>query len=797
MVRGLPGVLLLSVCLHAATTLTDLSRQIREASLDPDECYRVRDISFSKDDARLYLTDGYLIFGKPIGGVRTSAVFTTEVEGGDAELLVIAPSRGERQSLAAATGSPNLDEHFHAAVFLFGDNTYQQLMEQIRANPFPKKSPEMGMLMVEKWDAGVRNLASSFETRLVEDLLSSQREQSGFFAALLNGRKLHNFDLIYDPREAEQLMIGQTVTRDQRAVFDVWTSFETLPFRKHTRVPLETTLALKDFRIDATVESDLRLRAVTRVKVTPAVGSERALPFQISRRMRVTAALIDGQPAEVLQRESVRSGLLWGEGNERFLVLPALPLQAGREYEVELRHEGEVIFDAGNQVFSVGARGGWYPNHNMQFAHYDVTFRYPKDLDLVTAGEITSDKTDGAWRVTRRETTAPIRLAGFNLGHYLRENVARAGYTVEVCANQKVEKSLQPGPHRTGVARDVPIWSRRQSADVMGPLSPIVPNPAARLPELATEVSAALEFMSANFGPPPLRHLVVSPVPGTFGQGFAGLIYLSTLSYLRAQERPVVLNAGGHSFFTDLLQAHETAHQWWGNVVTSAGYRDDWIMESLANYSALLYLEKRSGRRSIDLMLDEYRNRLLSKTAASQTLESTGPIILGPRLETAQSPFAWQFITYGKGSWILHMLRSRIGDQRFIAMLGEIRRRYEWKAISTEQFRELAAEFLPPKSHDPKLESFFEQWVYGTGIPTLKLTYTVRGKAPNLKLTGTISQTEVEDDFSAEVPVEIQFANRRQVTWVETANEPVTFTVTVPEAPVRVALDPGFDILRK
>jgi hypothetical protein len=71
-------------------------------------------------------------------------------------------------------------------------------------------------------------------------------------------------------------------------------------------------------------------------------------------------------------------------------------------------------------------------------------------------------------------------------------------------------------------------------------------------------------------------------------------------------------------------------------------------------------------------------------------------------------------------------------------MLSELRRRHEWKPISTEQFRELAAGFLPPKSRDPKLEAFFEQWVYGTGIPTLKLAYTVRGKAPNLKLTGTI-----------------------------------------------------------
>jgi hypothetical protein len=466
---------------------------------------------------------------------------------------------------------------------------------------------------------------------------------------------------------------------------------------------------------------------------------------------------------------------------------------------VEMQHEGEVIFDAGNSVYSIGARGGWYPNHNMQFARYDIQFRYPKDLDLVTAGNIVSERTEGSRRITRRVTAAPIRLAGFNLGHYIRERVTRSGYTVEVCANQKVEKSMQSGPNRTGLAPSpIPGWAKRQSIEVMGPLTPAPPNPSGRLPELASEVMSALEFMSARFGSPPLNNLIVSPVPGAFGQGFGGLVYLSTLSYLLPHERPVYLSERGQSFFTDLLQAHETAHQWWGNVVTSAGYRDDWIMESLANYSALLYLEKRSGRHTLDVMLDEYKIRLLSKTAPSnETLESAGPIVLGSRLQSAEAPLAWQFITYGKGSWIIHMLRRRLGDERFIAMLHELRLRYEWKPVDTEQFRELAASFLPPKSTDPKLEAFFEQWVYGNGIPTLKLSYTVRGKAPALKVMGTITQTDVDEDFSAHVPVEIQSAQGKQVIWVETANEPATFSVPVSQTPLHVVLDPAFDILRK
>ena len=55
--------------------------------------------------------------------------------------------------------------------------------------------------------------------------------------------------------------------------------------------------------------------------------------------------------------------------------------------------------------------------------------------------------------------------------------------------------------------------------------------------------------------------------------------------------------------------------------------------------------------------------------------------------------------------------------RQFTKMLTELRRRYEWKTIDTEQFRLLCAEFVPKGSPDPKLENFFDQWVYGTGIP--------------------------------------------------------------------------------
>jgi hypothetical protein len=419
-------------------------------------------------------------------------------------------------------------------------------------------------------------------------------------------------------------------------------------------------------------------------------------------------------------------------------------------------------------------------------------------------GDTVEDRIEGDMRVVRRRTSAPVRFAGFNLGDFVHAKVERGAYVVDVCANRKLEPSLQPRPSVMvpQVLSPTAGMPRRRSdpMEAQIPIEPPPPDPLAHLQTLAGEVASAMEFMTARFGPPALPHLTVSPIPGAFGQGFPGLIYLSTLVYLKAIPGARVGNAGAsvELFFQDVLQAHETAHQWWGNRVTPATYRDNWLMEALANYSALLYLEKRRGTHSLEVMLVNYRDSLLARNEAGQVVDSAGPIVLGTRLETSQEPRAWRTITYSKGSWIMQMLRGRMGDQRFLALLAEIARRYDRKDITTEEFRLLAAEYLPPKTDDPKLESFFEQWVYGTGIPAIKLAWSVKGTAPNLRLTGTVTQSGVDKSFTASVPVEITIAKGRTVTqWVRSADVPVTFTVALKAAPLKVSLDPHYALLRK
>ncbi|HSW48941.1 MAG TPA: M1 family aminopeptidase [Bryobacteraceae bacterium] len=779
---------------------SELAGQIREAGLDPDECYRVRDLSFTREDLRFYFTDGYLIFGKPVDGRRRAAVFAAEEDAGDAEVLVFPPTRSERMSLAKSANSPNLNEHFRQAVMLFSDDTYEVIFKQIQEAAEVAKSPEMGVLLEQNWNGVVRNLASSFETRIVGDALSGRGADEGFFFSTVTGDRLGNFDLMYDPQRSEQIAIGRVALRGSTSYFDIWTSFEARSFRNRSRSLPAQDFRLANYRLDATLEPGLNLKVSTRVTVTPAQTGIRVLAFSFSPHMRVTSATIGGQPAECFQRDALRESLLRG-GDATLLLLPPLSLERGKPYEVEFRHEGKVIHSAGNNVYYVGSRDNWYPNLLSEFSTYDVFFRYPKELDLVVAGEVVEEGILGDSAYTHRRITTPVRLLGFNLGTYERLGVTRGPYTFNVYANRFIEPGLRATvkPTYSVVPQLVidPATRRRTVVSVATEMPGRPADPASQLKGLAAEVASAFEFFAGRFGPPPLRELTVSPIPAGFGQGFPGLVYLPTVAYLRPEERPAALASEYQQFFySDILHAHEVAHQWWGNTVGTDRPQDFWLMEAMANYSALLYLERRKGAKALDSVLEGYRKRLVSPAADGRARESIGPIIWGPRLHSSQAPDAWQAIVYEKGSWIIHMLRRRLGEEKFLAFLSDLTKRYSRQALTTEQFRALAAKYVPPGTPDASLDVFFDNWVYATGIPTVQMESSIRGKGAAYTVTGKLTQSGVDADFTAWFPVEIQFrAGKPVVHWVKTDSEPVTFSVALKQQPLKVVLDPSGSVL--
>ena len=771
MPRWFPIALILCLCCAiraetappALSTAAELGLLLAHNELDPEACYRVNDLKIAREDVSVYLTSGYLILAKKVNGVRPAALFSADVDAGDAEVVVMPPNRGERLSLASFTGSPNLDEHFRVGLMVFSDDTgaeLEKLVEQdAREHNGYRRDSGVASQLAAKWNEPLRNLAGNFAVRMVQDLLSPGTP--GFFFLATAGSTLGNFDIVYDPTLPDQIVIGQVNEHNQKTYFDTWTAFAGRAARASTNNQVWAPLRAEDYRIEADLDDSLGMHAITRVKVIPAATAGRALPFLISGQMRVTGVKIDGVAAEVYQKPSLRAGPAWSGNDEVFLVAPAVPLQAGQPYEFEFHHEGNVITESGKGMYFVGARGTWYPHPAVDLTRFDLTFHFPKALDLVATGDVVEKHTDGDRRTLRFRSGEPIRFAGFNLGRYQRKCVSRDGFRIEVCANTPDEENL------VGVTETAP-----------------------RMEAIANEVFSALEYMTSQYGPPPMRSLTVSPIPTSFGQGFPGLIYLSTLAYLNPAQRPREARADEYAevFYSELMAAHETAHQWWGNLVSPATSRDDWLMEALANYSALMYLEKMKGRDTLDKILEDYRRHLTVKAPDGREVESAGPITWGLRLSSSQFPDAWRVITYEKGSWIIHMLRVRLGDERFRAFLAELCRRYRFQALTTDQFRKLAASYLPPRSKDPQLETFFDAWVYGTGIPILRLKYAIRGTT----VTGAVEQSGVPDDFSALAPVEIRTGAQKTILeWVETGSDPTQFSRLLTEKPLAVALQPG------
>jgi hypothetical protein len=785
----------------AGPTVAETARAVKGAGLDPDQCYRVRDLSLYKDDIKLYFNDGYLIFSKPVAGQRIAAVFSGDVEGGDGEVILLPPQRGERQSLARFTGSPNLNEHFARALLVFTDDSARSLLESIEKGS-GRKTPEMAPLLTEQWLPVVSNILDSFAPRITADLLTPARTD-GILLAALAGKTLGNFDVIYDPASSEQILAGQLMEHNQRVVYDIWTRFAARRFRTGSasspHVTAEPPFALTQFRIEASLDENLRLRAVTRA--TLKVGSQplRALPFEVSRAEQITAARIDSAPAELLISESTRSRALRTDENDVFLLGTPDSLAPGSVHQVEFEHEGALITSAGNGVYSVGARSSWYPRGGSAFADYDLVFRYPRRLTLVTPGDIVSDTTDGDWRITERRTPVPIRVAGFNLGNYEKVSVTAAGLTVDVFGNRSLDPALQPPPRTATVTRIIPGGPRRPPREELTTILQTVPppDPLARLNIVAADVSACFQYFTGLFGPPPLKTLTVSPIPGTFGQGFPGLVYLSTLSYLDPKERPAeTRNAVLQTFFSDLMVAHEVAHQWWGNVVMSKSYQDEWLVEALANYSALLWLEKKKGSKALEEVLAGFQADLLKTGEESQTVESAGPLTWGYRLEASKTSEAYRVITYEKGAWVLHMLRKRLGNERFLKVLAELRREYQFRGVSTADVLDQVKKNLPAGVSTGSMDAFFENWVYSTGIPTLRVKYSVKGAAPAWKVSGTVEQSAVDDNFSVDVPVQIQFAKGApQTVWVRTSSELASFSATLKQPPVRVDIPAGSGVL--
>jgi hypothetical protein len=809
-IRLVVGVLLAASAAAAQDSPHQVFQALNALRVDSDRVYFIRDIHLRRDAVRLAFDEGKLAFLKPYQGRITGAVFV-----GRGRVVVMPRDPAEKQSLAHYLGAPLLDQAFTRAYLRFTDDTGESLLRQLEDEAV---RPARDVGFAEIWDSTLGNLNLSHSLRILADLVS-ENSRPYFYAGLI-GEVSGPFDMLVDYRRPEPISLGQVRWSAGMRFYDVWASFAST----YITAPPPDPFQPFEFNIETHILADASLEGHTDLKLKVVSGGERLVALELSRHLKISQVTdAAGQALPFFQNEEISRAEMAQRGNDSvFIVLPQAP-RKGDTFTLRISYRGNVIADAGNGVYFVGDRGSWYPHlaGADHFARFTLSFRWPAKLTLVATGRKLEEHEEGEWRTSRWESEGLFPVAGFNLSDYVLEVVDSARPRLELYANRLLEQALASRFRARSIP---PLIMRTQPEQPPRPgtpprVPPLVlpdpppPSPAAQLKELSRNFIEAIRFYEKTHGPFPFERLAITQIPGSFGQGWPGLLYLSTLSFLapEAQGRAGI-GRRSQEHFTELLPFHELAHQWWGNVVSWPSYRDQWILEGLANYMAVLHADsKKPQDRLLNIWLERFRDDLAAKIPGSDaTVEETGPLTLGFRLRSSKFPEAYNTIIYAKGAWTFHMLRMMLrdpaakdSDARFNKLLQTLLRDYRYRGLSTADLKREVEKVMTPAmalEGGHSMDWFFDQWVHGTGIPRYALSVDLRpqGKGETFLIRGKLKQTDVPESFTAPVPLYATRALGKPVLLgtIVTSGRETSFQFTTRFRPGRILVDPNLTLLR-
>ncbi len=231
------------------------------------------------------------------------------------------------------------------------------------------------------------------------------------------------------------------------------------------------------------------------------------------------------------------------------------------------------------------------------------------------------------------------------------------------------------------------------------------------------------------------------------------------------------------------LNAHELAHQWFGNKITCGSWQDIWLNEGFATYFAGLPLETMYHGK----YWEEWKSNTLKHALANNSLSifvmdtSTFQRIFDPEL------------SYAKAAYVLHMLRGQVGDHHFFngirTYLSDPDLAYQ-TALTDDFFKHME------QASGTSLTSFKEQWIYGIGYPNFNIEWDQINSQLEIRLRQTTSNS-TPSFFNLSVPILV--LGESDSTWVSAhalQNEDffywdINFEVT------QVIIDPNKDLISK
>ncbi len=804
------AMLFAPVCLLAQNSDANY-RALRDGKLA--ESFTAENIVLQRDAGTITFKSGELSFQAPVLNRPAVAVFTGQ---GHFHLKPAVASESAR--LRFTTGAPEVDEDFDAALLYFTDGTPAEIRSQAKSGPVsPKNEAEF-----QKFHSQLRARTETPRTT-TEALMFGQQipnldaeiladlynpAPAGSFIALMHAHKHPHLRFLVRPQGAvpgmgpdEVALINVDSGETQDGIWYMAHSIAEIQAHANSSSEERRSIAPQNYTMDVHVGKNDRLAAKAAIRFKALRDGDRVIAFSLLPNLRVSAATVDGAPAGFIQ-EGIK------QDAELSIILPQATVK-DHVYTATLDYEGnKVVFKEGGGNYSVGARENWYPAVSAfrDRATYDITFHSPKRLTLVGVGKLVSEKREGDELISEWKSDQPLPVAGFNYGDFKKKD------RIDDVSKLSLEAyaTTEPPDWLKSVNQPSSVGLHQMGDDSDG--RGMVLTPSAMAQQVLTDAQNSVRIYTQWYGPNTYGRLAVTQQPAFFfGQSWPTLVYLPISAFLDPTQRWQLLGQNTFRFskeFINVVTAHEVAHQWWGDSVGWASYHDRWLSEGFADFSAGLFLENTLPKGDdCQKFWESERRALLEKNEFGNRANDVGPLWMGERLDSFKANDADRRITYSKGAFVLHMLRylmqdRQTGDKPFIDMMHDFMTTYSGKSASTEDFQHMVEKHMrPDMSLDGagNMDWFFQEWVYGTEVPSYRLEYTL-GEAEGGKtlLTLKVSQQDVGASFRMRVPIYLDYDGhlaRLGTVPMMGSSTSDALKITLAKRPRRVLLNGNNDIL--